>query len=375
VGEASTTSTDRDPAVLEFDVRVERAEFVLDVAGSFGAGTTAVFGPSGAGKSTLLGVIAGTVTPNAGHVNLNGRALFSSQDGVNLPPERRRIGFVYQDAVLFPHMTAEQNIHYGYRLTPESLRRLEPTDLADLLDITHLLGRNPADLSGGERQRVALARALATSPELLLLDEPMSALDLRLRGIVLGYLKTIHRELKMPIVYVSHSISEVVAIAGSALILSDGRAIAFDEPRHLLSRTAGEPGSEFDASLDNLLEGQVVETHSDGSPGIVKVGGARLVAPTGNRQFGEKVVLAVGAREIIIATTPPVGISARNILPGKVTSVSGDSPRRMVTVISGAEFVVEVTGAAVSQLGITPGAEVYLVIKSSSIAVMDAFRG
>lgn len=370
-----STTIDPEPAVLEFDVTVERPGFVLEAAGSFGAGTTAVFGPSGAGKSTLLGVIAGTVTPNAGHVRLNGRTLFSSEDGVDLPPERRRVGFVYQDSALFPHLSVERNILYGYRLTPASRRRLNPVDLADLLGITHLLGRKPAELSGGEKQRVALARTLATSPELLLLDEPMSALDLRLRGIVLGYLKTVHRELRMPMVYVSHSISEVVVIASSALILEDGKVTAFDQPRRLLSRATGEPGEEIDASIDNLLEGQVIEAHTDGSPGTVKAGGARLVAPTGQRQFGEKVVLAIGSREIIIATNSPVGISARNILPGKVISVAADGPRRMVTVDSGAEFMVEITSAAVSELGITPGTDVYLVIKSSSIAVMDAFRG
>lgn len=357
-------------AVLEFDIRVERPGFVLEAAGSFGSGTTAVFGPSGAGKSTLLGVFAGTVKPSAAHISLNGRTLFSSRDGIDLPPERRRVGFVYQDAALFPHMTAERNILYGYRLTPESRRRLEPADLAGLLDITHLLHRRPGELSGGERQRVALARTLATSPELLLLDEPMSALDLRLRGIVLGYLKTVHRELKMPMVYVSHSISEVIAIAGSALILESGRVTAFDQPRRLLSR-ASEAGD--DLGVDNLLDGQVIESHSDGSPGTVKVGGARLVAPTGQRQFGEKVVLAIGSREIIIATTPLTGISARNVLPGKVSSVAGDGVRQVVTVNAGAEFMVEVTAAAVSELGLTTGSEVYLVIKSSSIAVMDAF--
>ena len=362
-------------AVLDFDVRVERPGFVLDAAGSFGAGTTAVFGPSGAGKSTLLGVIAGTVKPTRGNVSLNGQALFSSGSGVDLPPERRRVGFVYQDTALFPHMTAERNILYGYRLTPKSRRRLHPGDLADLLGITHLLGRKPTELSGGERQRVALARTLATSPELLLLDEPMSALDLKLRGIVLGYLKAVHRELNMPMVYVSHSISEVVAIAESALILEDGRVTAFDQPRRLLSRASGEPGTELDVNLDNLLDGRVVEAHTDGSPGVVTAGGAKLVAPTGHRQFGEKVVVAVGSREIIIATTPPVGISARNVLPGKVTSLTGNGSRQMVTINSGAEFMVEITSAAVSELHIEPGSDVYLVIKSSSIAVMDAFKG
>lgn len=372
--ESGTTTTSAE-TVLKFDIRVERSDFALDVAGSFNHGTTAVFGPSGAGKSTLLGTIAGTVKPTSGNISLNGRVLYSSDDGKNLPPEQRRVGFVYQDAALFPHMTAERNIHYGYRLTPESHRRLNPADITDLLGITHLLQRKPDHLSGGEKQRVALARTLATSPELLLLDEPMSALDLRLRGIVIGYLKAVHRELKMPIIYVSHSISEVMAIADAALILQSGRVTGFDNPRRLLSSAATmEDETESSFSMDNLLEGTVIEAHTDGTLGRIQSGTAKLFAPTGIRQFGEKVVMAIGSGEIIIATTLPTGLSARNILPGRVIAVDGSGTRRLVTVNAGAEFMVEVTERAIKELGIIPDKDVYLVIKSSSIAVMDAFK-
>ena len=362
-----------DP-VLSFDFTVERPGFTLDVTGHFGHGITAVFGPSGAGKSTLLGVIAGSIAPSRGAVTLNGRTLYSSTDNIKLSPEKRRVGIVYQGAALFPHMTVEQNIHYGYRLTPEDRRRLHPADLVDLLHIPHLLQRKPHDLSGGEKQRVALARTLATSPELLLLDEPMSALDQRLRGIVLGYLKTVHHELAIPMVYVSHSISEMIAISDMVMMLDGGKAKAFDRPRRLLISTPPTAGAEGAHDIENILEGQVVQAHTDGSQGIVAVQGTRFSAPTGTRDFGAKVVLAIGAREIIIAAAPPQRISARNIIPGKVLSVVGECDRRIVTVDCGPELMVEVTIGAVKELGIQPGVEVHLVIKSGSISVMDAFR-
>jgi molybdate transport system ATP-binding protein len=179
----------------------------------------------------------------------------------------------------------------------------------------------------------------------------------------------------MPMVYVSHSISEVIAIASSALILEQGEVTAFDQPRRLLSRATSELEDEVSGGLDNLLEGQVIEAHTDGSPGAVQVGDVKLSAPTGRREFGERVVLALGARDIIIATTPPQGISARNILPGNVVSITGDDISKLVTADCGAEFMVEVTASAVSELKLATGSEIYLVIKSSSIAVMDAFKG
>jgi molybdate transport system ATP-binding protein len=362
-----------DP-VLSFDVTVERPGFTLSANGNFGPGITSVFGPSGAGKSTLLGVIAGSIPPSRGSVSLNGRQLNSSTANIKLPLERRRVGIVYQDAALFPHMTVEQNINYGHRLTPEPLRRLNPVDLIDLLHIPHLLQRKPAELSGGEKQRVALARTLATSPEMLLLDEPMSALDQRLRGMVLGYLKTVHRELAIPMIYVSHSISEVIAISDMVMMLEAGKVRAFDRPRRLLTRPSEATSSETAYDIENILDGQIVQASKDGSQGLIAVKATKFSAPTGPRDFGARVVLAIGAREIIIATAPPQRISARNIIPGKVLSVAGEGDRLIVTVDCGLELIVEVTAGAVKELGIQPGVAVHLVIKSGSISVMDAFR-
>jgi molybdate transport system ATP-binding protein len=361
-----------DP-LLSFDVTFERSGFSLHAAAEFHDGVTAVFGPSGAGKSTLLGCIGGTVKPDRGWIAVGGRRVFDSGSRLDLPPQKRRVGMVYQDSALFPHMSVLQNIEYGFRLTPQNLRTVRPGDAAELLDIARLFDRSPSQLSGGEKQRVALARALAMSPDLLLLDEPMASLDLGLRGVVLGYLKSVRRELNVPMVYVSHSISEVMALADRALLLVGGRVTALDTPSRIILQAAAGLSVE-DSGLDNLLEASVVEAHSDGSAGKVRVGSTELVAPTGRRQFGERVVLAIGAGEIILANRKVEGLSARNVIPGTVTELHANGGRCFVKVNAGAEFIVELTHQSAQDLAIRPGSSVYLVFKSTSIAVMDAFK-
>ena len=222
--------------MLSLKVRKTFDGFTLDCEAQFGDGVTAIFGPSGSGKSTLLNSIAGLVRPDEGEITFDGKALYSSHDGAHVPPEKRRFGYVFQDSALFPHMSVSDNIHFGYKLTAREDRRIEPSQLVELLQLQRLLERGVANLSGGERQRVALARALATSPRLLLLDEPLASLDGGLRGVILGYLKRIRRELGTPMVYVSHSISEVLALADNALVLRNGNVVAlgarFGSARH-----------------------------------------------------------------------------------------------------------------------------------------------
>ncbi len=361
------------PAVLKFDIHVERGGFNLDVSGEFSHGITAVFGPSGAGKSTLLACVAGALKPHRGEILLNGRALWSSA-GVDLAPEKRRIGLVHQDGALFPHMTVRRNIEYGYLLMSAADRRITPGEVTALLGLERLVDRRPSELSGGERQRVALARALATSPELLLLDEPMASLDSRLRGVVIGYLRRVHAELRIPMVYVSHSISEVLALATRALLLENGVAVAFDRPSRLLLEAAAGMSHEGE-NVDNLLDGEVVEVGEGGAAGRVMVGDAEFVAATNDRAVGDRVVVSIGAQEIIVATEPLQGISARNVLPGTVTDITGGAAHAYITVDTGAPLIAEITRQSMDNLGIEKGRRVYLVFKTSSIAVLDADAG
>ena len=352
-------------SVLRFDIRITRGQFTLEASANPGERITAVFGPSGAGKTTLLACIAGALQPDKGEIVLGGRTLWSS-NGENVPPEKRRIGYVYQDGALFPHLTALGNIKYGYDLTPPIARRIEPESVIRLLGLEELLERRPGQLSAGERQRVALARALATSPELLLLDEPTASLDARLRGTVIGYLRRVERELAIPMLFVSHSVSEVMALASRALLLRAGKVAGWDKPNRLLLQAAA--GYDLEAEpVDNLLDGVV-----GGSSGRVIVGDNELVAATGDHNPGEKVIVSIRAADIIVAEGRPAALSARNVIPGVLTGLTGEGGRAYATVDTGVSMIVELTEWSVDRLGLEVGRELFLVFKASSISVLDA---
>ena len=264
--------------LLSFDLLKRYKGFTLECAGELGQGITAVFGPSGSGKTTLLNCIAGLITPTDGDIEISGRILYSNRRNVNVSPEHRRFGYVFQDSALFPHMNVLQNVLYGYRLTPPSARRVDPDQLIELFGLRPLLERGVARLSGGERQKVALARALATSPQLLLLDEPLSSLDIRFRGVIIQYLRRVRRELGTSMLYVTHSISEVLALAESVLVLDAGRSVAHMPSPELAADPRLSALTNYDA-LENLVEGAVAGEPDEDGLTRIKVG-ARRVART-----------------------------------------------------------------------------------------------
>jgi len=221
------------------------SDFTLDVDVSCPYPVTAVFGPSGAGKSTLLNLVSGLLRPDAGEIALDGDVIFSSEKGIDLPPERRRIGYVFQDDLLFPHLTVDQNLRYGHDLLPPQRRRFEVDRIVELLEIGPLLPRRPAQLSGGERQRVALARAIVTRPRILLMDEPLSNLDPPLRQALIEEIRRLQRALGLTILYVTHATEETFRLADRAAIMRDGRIEQAGAPRELYER----PRSAFVASF------------------------------------------------------------------------------------------------------------------------------
>ena len=361
-----------DDSYLELRLRKTYSEFQLELYVSIPTGITAVFGPSGSGKTTLLNCIAGITTPDEGDIRLRDRSLFSSVSKINLGPERRRVGYMFQDGLLFPHYRVRENILYGYRMTPPERRRVEPEQLVELLELAPMMERRPATLSTGERQRVALARALATSPDLLLMDEPLGSLDMALRGKVLRYLKTVHQELAIPMLYVSHSISEVLAIADRALVISRGRQLAFDEPRKVLMEPFVHSLVET-GSLENLLDMEVVEHRSGNSLTGARAGDAVLWVPgvrSGTRE-GDTLSVSIRASDIIVAVEEPTRISARNILKGRIQGIHRVGDYVLLYADVGTTLTVEITPDAVSELELEQGQEVFLVIKSSSILVLD----
>ena len=357
--------------MISFDVQLSRDGFTLDVACEFDDGITAVFGPSGAGKSSLLNCIAGSVRPTGGSIEIDGQRLYSAAEQIWVSPENRRIGTVYQDGALFPHLDVRRNIEFGWRLLPEDERRLDPLELAEFLGLSSLLERKPNGLSGGERQRVAIARALATSPNLLLLDEPLASLDGARRGSILNYLKRVHAEFKMPMVYVSHSISEVVSIASKAMLMRGGKVEGYDRPSALLLGAAAVGGNVD--SFENIVDGVIGDsTDHLTTVQIGESGGVNISTRHQNKIPGERVVVSIGANQIILAAGKPQNLSARNILKGTVTEIWSKQGKVFTEVDIGHKFIVELTENALNDLGIIVGNDVFLVFKSSSVDVFDA---
>jgi molybdate transport system ATP-binding protein len=365
--------------VVSFQITKEFSGFTLDCEAQFLSGVTAVFGRSGSGKTTLLNCLAGMVQPDDGHIELMGRPVYSSSGNssgrraIHLPPERRRIGYVFQDGMLFPHMSVAANIDYGHALVAPERRTLRPDDVIELLELGALVGRPVSGLSGGEAQRVALARALAASPELLLLDEPLSSLDAVMRGVIIRYLKKVWTEFHIPMVLVSHSLSEVMALADDTLVLSAGKKVAQGPPARVLGEPAVGAMANYPA-LENLVEAVIVRPTDGSQSGQILVGEATLEAPDVYGRAGERVTVSIRASDIIIATGKPTGLSARNIIPARLTELDVVSGRTLAHFDVGARLVAEVTDVSVRDLGLRPGSEVYLIMKSNSVQVLNPER-
>lgn len=357
---------------LELHFRKSYPGFSLEVDASFGAGITAIFGPSGSGKSTTLDCIAGAARPDSGVLQLWSRTLFSSEGrflSVNRPPEKRRVGYVHQDGLLFPHLRVRENILFGYNHTPKHRRHLQPNHLVRLLEVESLLHRMPSTLSGGERQRVALARALAASPEVLLLDEPLASLDLPSRGRILRRLRAVHKETGIPMVYVSHALSEVMALAEQALVLDKGRQVAMDAPRRVLHQPPVLPLLE-PAHVETLLEGRVVGQHPASGLTEAAFPGFTLWLPTVDREKGEEIAVAIPASDVLVAAEPPHGLSARNVVRATVSALDRVGDSVIVSADAGVTMLAALSPEAAASLELQPGAEVSLVLKSSSIIVL-----
>ena len=353
---------------LSFEIRKKYDDFLLDCRGEFGPGVTAVFGPSGSGKTTMLNCIAGMTSPDAGEIRVGGAPIYSSESGVDAVPEKRRFGYVFQHGALFPHMTVGANVSYGFDLTPVSERQFRPDDLAELLGITSLMDRDVGGLSGGERQRVAIARALAVSPRLLLLDEPVSSLDAQGRASILKYLRQVSDELRTPMVYVSHSLSDVLALAPHTFALDRGRGVAYGPTPDIMAHPAIARIADF-GTLENLLEGEVLESEDPGETSRLRVGDATLVCPPTDALPGESVTVSLRAGDVILSMGAPPLTSARNTVPAVIRELREAGGRVLVHVDIGDRLVVEVTPASASDLALKPGRDVCLVIKTNSILI------
>jgi molybdate transport system ATP-binding protein len=347
--------------VIAIELEVPLSRFTLEVSARFEAPAVAVLGPSGAGKTTLLESIAGLRRPASGRILLDEAVLLDTAAGVFVRPESRRMGWVPQDALLFPHLDVAGNVRFGLRRGGDAERVFR--EAVEILEIGPLLERYPATLSGGERQRVALARALATRPRLLLLDEPLAALDVELKARILPYLLRIRDERRIPIVYVTHNAGEAEALAGEAMLLRAGCVEAYGPTREVLGTRALasiDPGATF----DNIVDGRL-EPGPDPGVATLRLPGGGLLVPAGGP--GVRGVFALAPEEIIISMDPLARVSARNVLAGTVLSCDAAGPDAMVQVEAvGIPWRAHITATALRDLGLAAGAAVWLAIKTQS---------
>ncbi len=350
--------------IVTLSLRLQRqlSDFCLNVDVVCHESVTAIFGTSGSGKTTLLHLVAGLTRPDAGRVELDGRVLYCSTEATNQPPEARRLGFVFQDDLLFPHLSVDANLRFGYERLAKAERRFEPGQIVDLLEIGPLLRRMPQHLSGGERQRVALGRALLSSPRMLLMDEPLASLDQGLKSRIIPYLRHVRSDLDIPILYVSHSVAEILELTRQVLVLRRGEVLAHGDFFDVARNPEVLPLLD-EYGFENVLPVELIH----GNEGAARCGEQLLRIPPCDRPAGTRLFIGVRADDIILAQQPPVGLSVRNALRGTITSISAAGATRLVTVDVGHKLVAKITPEAVDELRLAPGGQTWCLMKTHSL--------
>ena len=355
--------------VLRVEINLPLQQFPLVCSFQAQREAVVLFGSSGAGKTSVLDCIAGFRKPTRGEIELGGRTLFSSENRVSVPVRHRRVGYLSQQPALFPHLNVRQNIEYGLLDLPHSERNARLDSALERFRIAPLAASRPATISGGEQQRVALARTLVREPELLLLDEPLSALDLTLKSLLLEELFDWQRERGVPMLYVTHDQEEAHSLSRRVLVMEKGRVIADGEPREVFS----VPLSQARAALsgyENIFDAVITESHPALGTMTCRVGGTDLLleSPLAHKAQGESASLALRAGDILVATLLPSGISARNILAGQIESIEDRAGMIELRVLCGkTSFRVHITRGALQNLELQRGQSVWLIIKTHSI--------
>jgi molybdate transport system ATP-binding protein len=346
--------------------------FELDVDLEIPAGITILFGPSGAGKTTILDCIAGLMAPDSGSVKLNNRVLFDSERGINVSLENRKIGYVFQDLALFPHLGVEKNVQYGLASLAASERRRRSSAVLESFHVIHIRDRKPSQISGGERQRVALARALVTDPAVLLLDEPLAALDAAIKSKIVDDLRAWNESHQIPILYVTHSREEVFALGERVIVLQKGRIIAQGTPHEVMTAPRQETIAVL-AGFENIFDAQVTAIHEDRGTMtcLIATSSVQLETPLVRADRGATLRVGIRAGDILLASIKPAGLSARNVIPGRVISLAQRDVIVIAKVNCGIELKVHLTLAARDSLQLQPGREVWLVIKTHSCHLME----
>lgn len=351
--------------MIEVEIRHRLGAFALDARFTSEGRLTALFGRSGSGKTSLVNVIAGLIRPDWARISVNGDILVDTACRVFVPKHRRRIGYVFQEGRLFPHLTVRQNLLYGRWFAPEARRYGSLDGVVELLGIGHLLGRRPGLLSGGEKQRVAIGRALLASPRLLLMDEPLAALDETRKTEILPYLERLRDEAKVPIVYVSHAIAEVARLATVMVVMSEGGIAASGPTAEVMARLDLSPVMDR-TEAGAILDAEILGHDETFGLTVLRTAAGELRVLHLDRPIGATVRVLIRARDVIISTRFPEGLGALNVLKGVIVELG---PRNGAILdlrldCGGQALLARITCCSADGLGLTRGTPVYAIIKS-----------
>lgn len=355
--------------MIRFDCDLVRPDFTLAVAFEAGNGITALFGPSGSGKSTIIRLLAGLERPRRGTIILDGQTLVDTDSGQFMPAHKRRIGLVFQDAQLLPHLSVKANLSYGRFFTPKERRKIELGPVVEVLGVSHLLQRRPYTLSGGERQRIAIGRALLASPQLLLMDEPLASLDHARKVEILPFVERLRDEFGVPVIYVSHAVEEVARLAARVVRLDNGRVTATGTPAEVLAPASlADAGDRFDAI--SVLSAPVRDLLADYGITLLDHPAGEIAVPGRLGHRGDIVRVAVRATQVTLARSHPSDVSVRTILTGTITRIDRDeSPFALVTLaLPGGDMLkAYATRLALDSLGFKAGDTARALIKTATI--------
>lgn len=353
---------------LRVDVERKLGAFRLQASFAAGVGVTALFGRSGSGKTSLVNVIAGLLKPDRGRVEVEGRVLFDRERGIDVPTARRRVGYVFQDGRLFPHLSARQNLLFGSFFVGVNERYIQFDQVVELLGLEHLLERRPAGLSGGEKQRVAIGRALLASPQVLLMDEPLASLDEHRKAEILQYIERLRDEVKIPIIYVSHAIEEVVRLADTMVLMSEGAVRAVGRPEEIMHRLDLRPMTgKYEAGA--VVEARVSAYDEKYDLTTLSFPGGELLVTNVSALIGEPVRVRIRARDVSLALERPAGISILNVLHGRIAEISAEqgAVADVRIQVGAASVLARITRRSRDQLRLEHGMEVYAMIKAISL--------
>lgn len=353
--------------MIEVSCRLVRPRFVLEASFAAPGGCVALFGPSGSGKSTIVRLLAGLERSERGRIVVEGRTLVDTAARIDVPVHKRRVGLVFQDGQLLPHLSVRQNLDYGRGFAPRDARVVPFEAVVDLLGISHLLKARPATLSGGERQRVSIGRALLAAPRLLVMDEPLASLDTVRKLEILPFIERLRDEWELPIVYVSHAVEEVARLATTVVRMSEGRVIGQGLPAEVFASPFLAGSDRFETV--SFLSGRTVRELPDFEMTIIGHP-AGEIAVAGRFKKGKMLRVAIPATGVALAAEQPRGLSVRTTLEGRVASIAtGNGPSALVTVelVGGDRILASLTRLAIADLELAEGRKVYALIKSVSI--------